>query len=127
MIVMVLYERFLLDSDVSALQVLYKAGKGGEWYNGSIIEHYPDAKIEAFLIQFDDGDAEKGRIGLGTFLTLRSERPYQWLDEVDTARPGKQQGATEHSFEGSQHHLKALHNNAATAGSNEQKQPIVKR
>ena len=56
------------------------------------------SKAEPFLIAYDDGEEERGRIGISTFRTKRDRRAYKWLD-LDTERPTSAPGATEHSLQ----------------------------
>lgn len=110
------------------MQVLYTAGKAAEWYHGIVSSHDPESKSEPFLIVFDDGDKEKGRIGVSTFLSLKKERSYKWLDAVDTTRPSIQDGATDRSLDSKEEDLKqASQNGAATAVDAEQTPPTEKR
>ena len=107
--------------------MLYKANKAEEWYNGVVAQHDANLQSEPYLIQFDDGDEEKGRIGVATFLTLKRERTYKWLDDVDITRPKAHQGATEHSSDQPEERDKQKSLSQVPAVSGEQRQPTEKR
>lgn len=81
------------------VQVLYKSGHASEWYSGAVTEFDPDSRNEPFLISFDDGETERGRIGLHTFKSLNKERTYRWLD-MDMSRPSTAPEASESSLGG---------------------------
>lgn len=104
------------------LQVLYKSHSQAEWYDGVVTSFTPDSEKEPFLIKFDDGEEEAGRIGHSAFRPKqRPERPYKWLN-LDTGRPTIEKGATQQS---SQAPTGALHHNSEgqQAGKAAQEQP----
>ena len=106
----------------------YTAGQAAEWYDGVVAEYDPDSKLEPFLIEFDDSDKERGRIGVSTFCSLKKERAYKWLDAVDTTRPSTQLGATDRSHEVNEQLIEQpAENGAVPIVDDEQKQPTEKR
>lgn len=77
-------------------QVQYKSHSQAEWFSGTVTDLSPESETEPFLIKFDDGEEERGRIGQSVFRPKQEvDRPFKWL--ADTSRASLRQGATDHT------------------------------
>lgn len=68
------------------------------WFGGRVVRFDPDKDEDAFQIDFDDGETERGILGARVFRTRKKDYDFRW-QEIDTDRPGLTTGATEQSAE----------------------------